>query len=598
MVPRSVPPHFDDEPVRSSQYQDKRLAFLQPRLDRRKFLKLMASAMALAATSRIGAEPLASAPGTYAPEPSSDLPGWQGSLLIDGESLAHWTVEHDTGASGSLGLAPGLLGQAVQLNWNLGSGAWVQGRYTFPTPVNLSQADIFALSLQGGGPGEVANTVSLMFADVNNVFYGANMEGKASGVNQIDRWLINLPIPKAAFYFFFAFGDGAQIDWSRIDRFFVVVKRPASALGGGMGQLRIDQVQADTAANWSRQTEFFRATTTSQAASKAIEYLLSQQDPSTGLLVSWQEEELENPPPKAWLYDQALALIALTREGRFTHGVPANAAAQAARNLAGLLIRQQKSDGHWSRTWNPRTGAELLDDRWVGDQAWWVMALAGYANKFGDPSAMDSAQRGADWLVSQIDPMGKVVASTEGNVDVWWALLATSRLADAEKIKAYLLNATTVWDPNLRYWWRGFNDPVIAMDAATWLSAFARHPSVNQPERGQAALSFVRKTLLTRSQDGSLCGFDGMGPVSIWFEGTAQYVAAGGEDAQTFLEMLISQQNPDGSMPGSTENWSSDAFGWLTTWRGLAPTAWLYFAITGLPFPTPATFLPFILRDA
>jgi hypothetical protein len=226
------------------------------------------------------------------------------------------------------------------------------------------------------------------------------------------------------------------------------------------------------------------------------------------------------------------------------------------------------------------------------------MALAIYSKKCGDFAAMDSAQLGADWLASQIDAMGKVVASTEGNVDVWWALVATSRFADADKIKNYLLSETTAWDADLQYWWRGFNDPVIAMDAATWLSAFARHPLVNLPGRGRAALSFVRRTLITTSQDGSLCSFDGMGPVSIWFEGTAQYVAAGGQDAQTFLDMLISQQNPDGSMPGSPENWSSDAFGWLTTWRGLAPTAWLYFAITGMPFPSPPIFLPIILKNS
>jgi len=186
-----------------------------------------------------------------------------------------------------------------------------------------------------------------------------------------------------------------------------------------------------------------------------------------------------------------------------------------------------------------------------------------------------------------MDPSGKVVGSTEGTVDVWWAMVSTSRSSEASRIKDYLLNENTVWDPDLQFWWRGYEDPFIAMDAATWLSAFARHPSVGQADRGRAALSFVRRTLIATSDDGALCGFDGMGPVSIWNEGTAQYVAAGGEDAQIFLDMLLSQQNPDGSMPGSPDSWSSHAFGWLTRWSGLAPTAWLYFAIKGLPFPLP-----------
>ena len=569
------------------------------KIGRRAFLELTGSLFVLAASQQVATATFASLLKSFAQQPPACAPGWQGTVLIDGESLTNWTVEQDTGASGSLGLTSGLMGsQAVQLDWNLGSGDWVQGKYSFPTPVNLAQADIFGLSLHGGGPGEVANTVSIMFADVNDVFFGYDMEGEENGINHIDRWLINLSIPKKSLYFFFALGSETQIDWSQINRFFIVVKKPGSALGGGTGQLKLDHVQYDTATNWPRQAQFVGVTADSQVASKAIDYILSQQDPSTGLFVSWKEEEFENPPPKSWLYDQALVLISLTREGSWEDDTPLNEAAQAAKKLVDFLTSQQKGDGHWARGWNPRSGAELGDDGWVGDQAWWVMALAIYSKKCGDFAAMDSAQLGADWLASQIDAMGKVVASTEGNVDVWWALVATSRFADADKIKNYLLSETTAWDADLQYWWRGFNDPVIAMDAATWLSAFARHPLVNLPGRGRAALSFVRRTLITTSQDGSLCSFDGMGPVSIWFEGTAQYVAAGGQDAQTFLDMLISQQNPDGSMPGSPENWSSDAFGWLTTWRGLAPTAWLYFAITGMPFPSPPIFLPIILKNS
>lgn len=512
-------------------------------------------------------------------------PGWRGSVLINGESLTNWKSEYDDkGSFGTLQLVGGVNGndQAVQLNWDIGTGDWVQGKYTFPQPVDLSRADLFGVSLHGGGSTEQANTVSIMFADENDVFYGYNMEGKNNGINQINRWLINLSFPKKVLYFFF--GPKTQIDWSRINRFFFVVKRPPGA--GGMGQLSIDDVQYDTAANWPRQTQFAVVTADPRMASKAIEYLLSQQK-STGLFLSWKEEV----EPKAWLYDQALVLIALTREGIWKNGEPQNNTAQAVKKLVDFLISVQKLDGHWARGWNPNTGVELVDQEpdgtiWVGDRAWAVMALSIYANKSEDASAMSSAQRGAAWFAPQIDPLGKVVASTEGNVDVWWAMVSTSRFADADKIKNYLLDENTVWDKDLQYWWRGYQDPVIAMDAATWLSAFARDPLVNQPDKGKAALSFVRKTLVTQVPDlrPGLCGFDGMGPVSIWNEGTGQYVAAGGQDAQTFLDILISQQRADGLMPGSPENWNSDAFGWLTTWSGLAPTSWFWYTIMGSPF--------------
>jgi hypothetical protein len=147
------------------------------------------------------------------------------------------------------------------------------------------------------------------------------------------------------------------------------------------------------------------------------------------------------------------------------------------------------------------------------------------------------------------------------------------------------LLSSNVWDTRLQYWYEGLNNPAIAIDCATWLSAFARHPWVGQSQRGKAALSFVRKTLLTVSDDGTLFGLDGQGPISIWNEGLGQYVAAGGPDAQVFLATLMAQQSASGAMPGSPDNWTTDAFGWLTSWHGIAPTSWLYFAINGLPFP-------------
>lgn len=505
-------------------------------------------------------------------------PGWHGQVLFTGDSLANWSIETDAGATGAVVLTTGLIDQAVQLNWNLGSGAWVQAKYTFARPVDLSQFDIFGLCLHGS-PG-IKNRISLMFADIHGVFFGLDCDG----INILSRWLINLPFPKKLFYWFFTIGTDAnqrQIDWQHISRFFVVVKRPEPGKGGGLGQLAIDQLQADRAADWPRQVDFESVAGPSDAADKAIGYLLQQQK-ATGLFQSWQEEL----QPKAHLYDQALILIALTREGHWQRGTPLNEAAQKSQKLFDFIVKAQKVAGYWPRTWNPTTGQELTHDPWVGDQAWMVMALVQYGQKSLDPIADVAAFKCADWLARQIDVNGKVVASTEGNVDVWWAMAATKHFSDADKIQTYLL--TRVWDSDLQYWWRGYGDypdPFVAMDAATWLSAFTRTARVNRPELGLAALSFVRRALVTTDNSGQYCGFDGMGTVSIWCEGTAQYVCAGGMDAQQFLDMLLSLQRTTGGMPGSTDDWSSDCFGWLSSWTGLAPTAWLYFALTGSPFP-------------
>jgi hypothetical protein len=89
------------------------------------------------------------------------------------------------------------------------------------------------------------------------------------------------------------------------------------------------------------------------------------------------------------------------------------------------------------------------------------------------------------------------------------------------------------------------------------------------------------------------------GPFSIWNEGTAQYVAAGGRDAQAYLDELRRQQGSDGAMPGSPDTFHGGDV-WLTPWHGIAPTAWRYFADTGGPFvalpQSCQVYLPIVLK--
>jgi len=523
---------------------------------------------------------------THSQSSPNCVPGWNGTVLIDCESTSNWSVEANNGSSGTITTITGFIGNAVQLNWNIGTGDWVQAKYTFPQPLDLSQKDIFGLSLRGS-PSDLKD-VDLMFADVNNVFYGAHFEG----ISNIQRWMKNLALPKKLFYWYFQTGPittKLSIDWSQIDRFFVVVKRlnnvnPLSKTG----QLAIDHLQTDRAADWVRQQQFDIVTNRDTTArNKAVQYIINQQQ-STGLCVSWKEE-LE---PKAWLYDQALALIVLTREGIWLNGIPQNEAALSAKALVDFITSRQKTDGHWPRAWNPVSGVQIVDDLWVGDQAWWVIAAVQYVAKSQDMITSTSVQRGADWLAVRISANGALVPSTEGNVDTWWAMIATERFVEASKIQTYLLNK--VWDLDLQYWWRGlYNDsipdPFVAMDCASWISEFAKNSYVQKPELSKAALSFVHRTLLTSDSSESRCGFDGMGPVSIWCEGTAQYIVAGGEDSQQFLDMLLTLQRLDGGMPGSLDNLGGNAFGWLSNWTGLSSTAWLYFALSESPFPNDST---------
>jgi len=510
------------------------------------------------------------------PIPTWSLPAWSGQTLAACEDLSGWSVEKDTGSLGSLALVDGLQGKAIELTWDIGSGQWVQARCDFSAPLDLSAKDLFGLSLRGSA--SEARRVSVMFRDADGVFFGADLDG----INPISRWMINLPLPKRLFYHYFSVGTpNTQIDWSRISGLFIAVKAISAADSGGSGRLAIDQIQADAAGLWTAAANFEPILPHARASQFACAYLQAQQQES-GLLQSWKEEA----SPRGYLYDEALGLLVLSREGVWVNQTAVNDAAQAADRLAGFLIAQQKADGHWARAWNPHSGQQLTDDGWVGDQAWGALAMKEYSLKSGSAGAALKAEACAQWLISQMDASGKIAPSTEGTLDTFWALTSTHHGTEAGRVRDYLLG--TVWDADLHTFWRGYGtspDPVVAMDCASWASFFLRHPAVQHPEMGREALSFVRRTLLTTNHDGTLQGFDGMGPVSLWAEGTGQYVCAGGPDAAYFRDVLLSLQRPDGGMPGSTEDWSSTAYGWLSTYTGVAPTAWLYFALTRAPFP-------------
>ncbi len=502
------------------------------------------------------------------------VPGWMGHLIIGCENISGWGIEHDNGSTGTVTTTAGVIGKAVQLNWDIGAGNWVQARYTFRGLIDLSQDDIFGVSLRGDLGS--ANAVALMFMDEDGVFWGFDCES----LSNVDRWMINLSLPKKLFRHFFTFGadpGDSTIDWSRIKRFYVVVKRPGALLGGGSGGIAVDHVQADRAADWPRQAEFESIEPNQASIDKAVAYVLGRRN-DTGLFTSWSSG------PNAYAYDQGLVLIVVTREGVWQNGVAQNESARAADKLAGFLVAHQLASGNWPVAWDARTGQVTGAPSGVGSDCYVAMGLVTYANKVGDRTARTAAQACGDWLSAQIDALGRLMASTEGNVDAWWALAALGRWQDADRIQQYLLN--TVWDPDLRYWWRGYGespDPYVALDCATWVGEFASSSRVNRPDMAKAALSFARRALMTTDDSYTCCGLDSMGPVGIWCEGMAQYTAAGGEGSRDLLRTLLALQQPDGGMPGSTEDRLS-CFGWLTTMTGLAPTSWLYFAQTRSPF--------------
>jgi len=142
---------------------------------------------------------------------------------------------------------------------------------------------------------------------------------------------------------------------------------------------------------------------------------------------------------------------------------------------------------------------------------------------------------------------------------------------------------TKGWDADRRRFCRGplDVDPGNAIDVHTWGSEFLLWTGENA--KALDTLSYCSGTLPTGSSDGSVHGLDGQGPFSVWFEGTGQWVAAGGWGGDFCLSELNANQEADGSLPGSPDDFHGEGV-WLTRWHGVAPTAWCYFANTAPVF--------------
>ena len=270
----------------------------------------------------------------------------------------------------------------------------------------------------------------------------------------------------------------------------------------------------------------------------------------------------------AWTYDQALALLVLTKTDQ-----------PKATKLVEALVQLQNPSGSWYDGYLATSMKPATDNQWIGSVSWVVYAICQYIDAGGDKKYITAAKRGVDWLVSQQQPDGKLHISTEGNLDAWWAFQAVGYKKEAIILSNYLLKQ--VWNDNEGRFHTGTSDNSIYLDPQTWGSEFLRANGASG--KAKRALDFAYLKLKVTLADGSLSGFDTAGPYTIWNEGTAQYVSANGKNKQFYLNELSRQQNPDGSMNHSPENFERPGV-WHVNWPSVAATAWYYFAQTGSPF--------------
>jgi len=516
------------------------------------------------------------------PEPWADLGLRNGVTFLNFEGSFNCYAVRDVNQSttASVHVIPGYSDTALQLKYDIGSadGNWAQVRCDFNPPLDLSGYD--HLRLDWRGDLEAANSlqVGLITRDEtgDHIF--------ARGYHHVTHhsWWGQLVIP---FQFLEGWAPGTKLNPARVIGLFVSVVKDGAEDTGGAGSLAIDNLSADNVASRPTPADFSAARTNTVASRAAAQWLASQQQQATGLLKSWAEES----NCTAHTYDQALALLVFSHAGMW----------RQADALAGALARAQNEDGSWYKSYNCSSSSYscVHCHKWEGDIAWAVYALSRYLALGGSHSQARTAMKnGAAWLATRQASDGcLVIDHTEATIDAWWALQAAGPeyRDEAERLKNCLL--TYYWDDVMGRFKGGRDWQQPYLDNQTWGAAFLR--AVGREKDARRVLSYAYEVLRLPAQGGQIFGFDGQGgPWSVWNEGTAQYVALGGQGAGDFLLELLAQQERDGAMSGSPDDFAGGGV-WTTRWHGVAPTAWLYFALTGEPFhATRFCWLPLIMR--
>ncbi len=496
---------------------------------------------------------------------------WVGTQIDAMDVITPWhTVKGTDAVSVALAAIAGRHDRAVELAYELAPPAastgenWAQMRREFEPPLDLSGGDVLrfwfrgspgaANSLQIGlvepGPGESGRGYDLVHVTHDPAWAQATIS-----LDAMKPWSI----------------DTKQTPEHLDALFFSVLTSGGGMDVGGAGSVAFDGLQLLDSRSRPMPDAFEVAGGDLDRAARAARWIAQwPQWSRMGLVSSWPGDAA------AWLYDQALALLVFSRTD-----------VSKADKLASALVDLQNADGSWADCYDARSGAVVEEKEWAGSIGWTVYALARHAASTGNEEFRESAVRGAEWLKARQaeHANGRVVDGTEGNLDAWWAFRATGFDTEAEKLKRYLLDEA--WHPGQQRWRRGYGDNEIALDPQTLGALFAE--AVGERDRALAALSFAQYTLATTSFDGMVRGLDGAGPFSVWNEGTAQYIVAGGPGAQAYLaDLRRQQQYASGAMAGSPDEFTGDHV-WHFNRHGIAPTAWLYFAEAGGPFDNPLT---------
>ncbi len=510
--------------------------------------------------------------------------GWEGEKLISDAvflDISAWNCnQSDLNAGDSCYVTADT---SLQLHWRFGSG--IRGKFSqcyqhLASTLNISDKQIIGIDVHGAEGKSRLRHVELKFesGSTQASYTWENLAG-------LNRWCENLVVLKSQF------SNGTTFRWDSITVIsFAVTMNSESTLENeaDSGIVAFCNLMAASADEFIRadETEFLTDFDVDELESirlNAAQAIKGRQNPN-GLLTTWLQDG------SSWLYGQGLALRALTEEGEWNGAIASNEYALAAEKLAQFLAANQSGEGYWPRAWNALTGNILVNLEgnntvWMGDFPWIPGSLANYYRKSGDGQVLSAILKAKTFLYDLIEETGKVntinvstrvkyeVSNYEGYAATLYCLLEFGDTTKAKQVMDYVMY--TGWDDQMRMWKEGpgSSRPVLLVN--TWLAALAA--SMHYESQALEALSMTGKLLYTRGPD-EPWGFDGVGPIATWYEGTLSYIAAAGPGSNMLFARIKNHINADGSVPAYNENLGSVAGIWAVDWSSLDATSWLYFA--------------------
>jgi hypothetical protein len=504
--------------------------------------------------------------------------GWTGKEILPLNTFinkSNWicNFQHYTGDSAYVTTDD----SCVYLHWKFGTGK----RYKFAqcyqylgTAVSLANKDIVGVDVKGSKCTLVRN-INLKFEDgIQQSFY------RWDGLAGITRWCERISVLKKQF-------NNDQINWGavRVVSLEVNAEPSDNDIAKDSGVVAFRKLSADSVSSWTRANKFEALKDSNilpVIIKQTVNAILNRQNTNTGLFSTWLTDQ------SSYLYGQGLVMKILSLEGKWNNTQAVDSCAKAAEKLAMFFVNHQDQQGFWPRAWHTQTG-EIMQNLesdgtvWMGDFPWIITGLQNYYKKSHDYRVKVTIDKAKSFLYDLIENdsiLYTINPATHNKYSVTSgeayaaAILSVLELGDSVKAARMLRYIDRItWDGTLQYWKEALNSPRIVLFANTWLSALLRKTTDQKPLN---ALSFVSKALYTRGP-GEPAGFDGIGPIATWYEGTLSYICAGGPGSNNLFYNLINYRYSDGTVPHYNDSVSLAGI-WGVKWSSLDGTSWLYFA--------------------